>query len=103
MGRSEARGVTVHVNVTPRALRLKRLASSLERLRRFIPQYITMCTSVSLPPGLSYEEPLVQTANGGNQEWVQYQKVKLYTNAFVILNDEKVICLSPLVMPFFSC
>ncbi|KAI0765266.1 NUDIX hydrolase domain-like protein, partial [Fomes fomentarius] len=43
------------------------------------------------PPGLSYDGPLVQTANGGDQEWVQYQKVKLYTNAFVILNDEKVL------------
>lgn len=48
--------------------------------------------SVQLPPGLTYDGPLVETASGGCANWVEYKKVKLYTNAFVIVNDEKV-CL----------
>ncbi len=45
-----------------------------------------------LPPGveLQYNIPLVETANGGASEWVDFKKVKFYTNAFVILNDTKV-------------
>ena len=47
-------------------------------------------STLNLPPGLEYDGPLVETANGGAQKWVEYQKIKLYTNAFVILNDQKV-------------
>ncbi|KAI0698066.1 NUDIX hydrolase domain-like protein, partial [Cerioporus squamosus] len=47
--------------------------------------------TLQLPPGLRYDSPLVETANGGASEWVEYKKVKLYTNAFVILNDAKVL------------
>ena len=47
-------------------------------------------SSVQLPPGLTYDGPLVQTANGGVSDWVEYKKVKAYTNAFVILDESKV-------------
>ena len=54
-------------------------------------------TASRLPPGLSYDEPLVETANGGAEEpWLHYEKVKLYTNAFVIVDDTKVRPRHPL-------
>ena len=44
-----------------------------------------------LPPVLSHDRPLVEAASGGAEnEWVKYDKVKEYTNAFVILDDKKV-------------
>lgn len=43
-----------------------------------------------LPPGLTYEGPLEEAARGGDSSWVEYQKVKLYTNAFIIVDDTKV-------------
>ncbi|KAI0371310.1 hypothetical protein BV20DRAFT_965497 [Pilatotrama ljubarskyi] len=47
---------------------------------------------MNLPPGLSYDKQLVEEANGGSEnEWVQYDKVKQYTNAFVIIDDQKVL------------
>ena len=47
---------------------------------------------LELPPGLKYDGPLVETANDGQpgQQWIEYEKVKMYTNAFVIMNDTKV-------------
>ena len=47
-------------------------------------------STLQLPPGLAYGGPLVETVNGGISDWVDYKKVKLYTNAFVILEDSKV-------------
>ncbi|RPD56952.1 NUDIX-domain-containing protein [Lentinus tigrinus ALCF2SS1-7] len=47
--------------------------------------------TLQLPPGLEYNGQLVETSNGGVSDWVAYKKVKLYTNAFVILNDAKVL------------
>ena len=46
---------------------------------------------LELPPGLKYDGPLVETANDGQpgQQWIEYKKVKMYTNAFVIMNDTK--------------
>ncbi|KAI0659397.1 NUDIX hydrolase domain-like protein [Cubamyces menziesii] len=45
-----------------------------------------------LPPGLAHDRPLVEAASGGAEnEWVKYDKVKQYTNAFVILDDKKVL------------
>ena len=46
--------------------------------------------TLSLPPGLAYDGPLIETANSGRPNWVEYEKTKRYTNAFVILNDAKV-------------
>ena len=47
--------------------------------------------SLDLPPGLAYDGPLVEAANGGGEnDWVKYDKVKQYTNAFIILDDKKV-------------
>ncbi|TBU31445.1 NUDIX hydrolase domain-like protein [Dichomitus squalens] len=47
---------------------------------------------MALPPGLSYYDgPLVETANGGVSDWVEYKNVKAYTNAFVIVDDTKVL------------
>ncbi|KAI0747064.1 NUDIX hydrolase domain-like protein [Daedaleopsis nitida] len=49
-------------------------------------------TDTQLPPGLSYQDPLVVTSQGGgSRPWAEYKLVKLYTNAFVILNDAKVL------------
>ena len=54
-------------------------------------------TASRLPPGLSYDGPLVETANGGAEEaWLHCEKVKLYTNAFVIVDDTKVRPRRPL-------
>lgn len=47
-------------------------------------------STLRLPLGLAYGGPLVETVNGGISDWVDYKKVKLYTNAFVILEDSKV-------------
>ncbi|KAI0711438.1 NUDIX hydrolase domain-like protein [Earliella scabrosa] len=47
--------------------------------------------TLSLPPGLAYDGPLIETANSGRPNWVEYEKTKRYTNAFVILNDAKVL------------
>ncbi|KAI8986662.1 NUDIX hydrolase domain-like protein [Trametes punicea] len=45
-----------------------------------------------LPPGLTYDGPLVEAASGGEENnWVHYGKVKQYTNAFVIQDDLKVL------------
>ncbi|KAH9887228.1 hypothetical protein C8Q73DRAFT_794791 [Cubamyces lactineus] len=39
--------------------------------------------SLDLPPGLAYDGPLVEAANGGGEnDWVKYDKVKQYTNAW---------------------
>ncbi|KAI1797967.1 hypothetical protein LXA43DRAFT_968438 [Ganoderma leucocontextum] len=48
-------------------------------------------SNLQLPPGLTYDGPLVETVNGGISDWVEYKKIKLYTNAFVILDDRKVL------------
>lgn len=46
---------------------------------------------VQLPPGLTYDGSLDKTAEGGaDAPWLPYEKVKMYTNAFVIVNDSKV-------------
>ncbi|KAI0674534.1 NUDIX hydrolase domain-like protein [Trametes maxima] len=51
-----------------------------------------MSLAIQIPPGLQYDGPLVETASGGTApNWVEYQKVKEYTNAFVIINDTKVL------------
>ncbi|KAI0646525.1 NUDIX hydrolase domain-like protein [Trametes meyenii] len=51
-----------------------------------------MSPSIRIPPGLQYDGPLVETASGGTApSWVAYQKVKEYTNAFVIIDDTKVL------------
>ncbi|RDX54802.1 hypothetical protein OH76DRAFT_1341166 [Lentinus brumalis] len=50
--------------------------------------------TLHLPPGveLQHNISLVETANGGaSEQWVDYKKVKFYTNAFVIINDAKVL------------
>ncbi|KAI0777178.1 NUDIX hydrolase domain-like protein [Trametes elegans] len=45
-----------------------------------------------MPPGLAFEGPVVETANGGTEfEWVKYEKIKEYTNAFIIHENEKVL------------
>lgn len=40
---------------------------------------------------------MVEVASGGAEhDWIKYEKVKEYTNAFVILNDQKVgTCTQP--------
>ncbi|KAI9062227.1 hypothetical protein FKP32DRAFT_865614 [Trametes sanguinea] len=52
-----------------------------------------MSTQASeLPPGLAHDAPLVETASGGeNKEWFAYDKVKQYTNAFIIQDDSKIL------------
>lgn len=46
---------------------------------------------VNIPPGITYDGPMVEVASGGAEhDWIKYEKVKEYTNAFVILNDQKV-------------
>ncbi|KAM5543699.1 hypothetical protein V8D89_002316 [Ganoderma adspersum] len=46
-------------------------------------------STLHLPPGLTYDRPLVETASGGTVDWVNYKKIKLYTNAFVISDDSR--------------
>ncbi|KAI0634812.1 NUDIX hydrolase domain-like protein [Trametes polyzona] len=51
-----------------------------------------MADQPQLPPGLKYDGPLVVERTGNDEyEWNAYDKVKEYTNAFVILNDRKVL------------
>ena len=50
----------------------------------------TSMSTLQLPPGLTYDGPLVETASGGAVDWVDYKKIKLYTNAFVISADSGV-------------
>ncbi len=46
---------------------------------------------VDIPPGITHDGPMVEVASGGAEhDWIKYEKVKEYTNAFVILNDQKV-------------
>ena len=62
----------------------------------------TMST-LQLPPGLTYDGPLVETVNGGVADWVDYKIIKLYTNAFVISADSTVRATpGPAVHTFIS-
>lgn len=38
---------------------------------------------VSLPPGITEERALVERHSGGIESWLEYEKIKLYTNAFI--------------------
>ena len=50
-----------------------------------------MADQPQLPPGLKYDGPLVVERTGNNEyEWNAYDKVKEYTNAFVIFHDKRV-------------
>lgn len=47
--------------------------------------------STSTPPGITSEGTLVEVhvgANDASWQWVPYQKVKLYTNAFIVQNGK---------------
>ncbi|EMD34686.1 hypothetical protein CERSUDRAFT_116874 [Gelatoporia subvermispora B] len=45
----------------------------------------------SIPPGLQESSDVIETASGGtSQEWMPFEQVKLYTNAFV-LQDNKIL------------
>ncbi|PIL27735.1 hypothetical protein GSI_10888 [Ganoderma sinense ZZ0214-1] len=50
-------------------------------------------STLQLPPGLTYDRPLVETTRGGVVDWVDYKSVKLYTNAFVISPDSRKVLL----------
>ena len=47
-------------------------------------------STLQLPPGLTYDGPLVETVNEGIADWVDYKTIKLYTNAFIISSDSTV-------------
>ena len=50
-----------------------------------------MAAVTNLPPGLQYDGTLEEIAVGGvSEEWADCNKVRLYTNAFIIQNDSKV-------------
>ncbi|KAH9849569.1 NUDIX hydrolase domain-like protein [Lenzites betulinus] len=45
-----------------------------------------------IPPGLTYVGTLEEVVNRGvENDWVIYEKVKEYTNAFIILDEEKIL------------
>ncbi|KAI0824816.1 NUDIX hydrolase domain-like protein [Trametes gibbosa] len=51
-----------------------------------------MSGKLQIPPGLAYDGHLVEVVNDGVQnEWVKYEKVKEYTNAFIIIDDQKML------------
>lgn len=47
--------------------------------------------SAQLPPGLSASVPFEEAATGGSAEWMQYDKMKLYTNAFIRKGDKLLL------------
>lgn len=91
-----AQYVTTHVHVTYRgawyaSVRSKVAPRSPSTTTALFHAMTTV--TVNFPPGLEHEHdgPLVETSSGGVAPgWVEYKKVKLYTNAFVILDDAKV-------------
>ena len=68
---------------------LRRLSCWHRRIRATTITSTGMST-LQLPPGLTYDGPLVETASGGAVDWVDYKKIKLYTNAFVISGGARV-------------
>ncbi len=47
-----------------------------------------MSTSLA-PPGIVHEGTLIPVHNGGDSTiWLPFEKVKLYTNAFIIQNGK---------------
>lgn len=42
----------------------------------------------SHPPGLDVDASFVVVSDGGEAEWLHYDKVKLYTNAFIKQNGK---------------
>ncbi|KAH9941129.1 NUDIX hydrolase domain-like protein [Epithele typhae] len=49
-------------------------------------------STLQLPPGLKHDGPLVEASCGGEPgPWLEHGKVKLYTNAFVIINDARIL------------
>ncbi|KAI0746990.1 NUDIX hydrolase domain-like protein [Daedaleopsis nitida] len=47
--------------------------------------------AIQLPPGTTHNGPLIETASGGSSDWLKYMDVKRYTDAFVIMNDSRVL------------
>ncbi len=42
-----------------------------------------LIATMTTPPGVNQEGPLVAVHVGGEGDWIQYRKIKVYTNCFI--------------------